>query len=133
METSMLGEPDWRQTGTCLLAAETKPGADQRASLSVVAIKYGLAARIPTEAELAAWGVTLGGFPSPRAEPEGEQARVAGTLEFDEAKPGWVGSWRMRWRGADYAWGISGVNFDQAFLALIRGVIRVAPGHGPPD
>lgn len=142
-----LGAPPWRPprpqvvpvlavrgfTGTYLLSAEAKPAIDQRTSLADAAIQYGLNLRIPTEAELAAWGVTLDGFPSPRAEPEGERALVAGTLDFDEAKPGWVGSWRMRWRGVDYVWGIGGVNYDAAFRALMRGVARVASGHGAPD
>jgi hypothetical protein len=39
----------------------------------------------------------------------------------------------MRWRGLDYAWRISGVNFDEAFRDIMRGVARVASGHGAPD
>jgi len=120
-------------TGTYLLSAEVKAGAAQRGSLAAAATQYGLPLRVPSEAELAAWGVAAGGFPSPRAEPQEGRALVAGTLYFDEAKPGWVGSWRMRWRGADYAWGISGVNYDEAFRSLMRGVARVASGHGAPD
>jgi hypothetical protein len=116
-------------TGTYLLSAEVKAGAEQRGSLAAAATQYGLPLRVPSEAELASWGVAAGGFPSPQ---EG-RALVAGTLYFDEAKPGWVGSWRMRWRGADYAWGISGVNYDEAFRSLMRGVARVASGHGAPD
>ena len=54
-------------------------------------------------------------------ESSGQQVLAAGTLEFDEAKAGWVGSWRMRWHGADYTWGISRVNFDEAFRDLMRG------------
>jgi len=120
-------------TGTYLLSAEVKAGAGQRGSLAAAATQYGLPLRVPSEAELAAWGVAAGGFPSPRAEPQKERALVAGTLYFDEAKPGWAGSWRMRWRGTDYAWGISGVNYDEAFRSLMRGVARVASGHGAPD
>jgi hypothetical protein len=116
-------------TGTYLLSAEVKAGAEQRGALAAAATQYGLPLRVPSEAELASWGVAAGGFPSPQ---EG-RALVAGTLYFDEAKPGWVGSWRMRWRGADYAWGISGVNYDEAFRSLMRGVARVASGHGAPD
>jgi hypothetical protein len=121
-------------TGTYLLSAEVKAGAAQRGSLAAAATQYGLALRVPSEAELTAWGVAAAGeFPSPRAEPREERALVAGTLYFDEAKPGWLGSWRMRWRGADYAWGIGGVNYDEAFRSLMRGVARVASGHGAPD
>ena len=116
-------------TGTYLLSAEIKAGAAQRGSLAAAATQYGLPLRMPSDAELAAWGVAAGGFPSPQ---EG-RVLVAGRLNFDEAKPGWIGSWRMRWRGADYAWGISGVNYDEAFRSLMRGVARVVSGHGAPD
>jgi len=120
-------------TGTYLLSAEVKAGAAQRGSLAAAATQYGLPLRVPSEAELAAWDVAAGGFPSPWAQPQEGRALVAGTLYFDEAKPGWAGSWRMRWRGTDYAWGISGVNYDEAFRSLMRGVARVASGHGAPD
>jgi hypothetical protein len=120
-------------SGSYLLSAEVKAGEAQRGSLATVATQYGLPLRMPSEAELTAWGVTAGGFPAPRTEPEEGRALVSGTLTFDEAKPGWVGSWRMRWRDADYAWGISGVNYDEAFRSLMRGVARIASGHGAPD
>jgi uncharacterized protein len=123
-------------TGTYLLSTEVKARAEQRGSLAAAATQYGLPLRVPSESELAAWGAAPGGFPIPRAapqEPQEGRALVAGTLSFDEATPGWVGSWRMRWRGTDYAWGISGVNYDEAFRSLMRGVARVASGHGAPD
>ena len=116
-----------------LLSAENRAGAEQRAAFADVARDYAMTVRIPTGGELARWHVAVGGFPSPPVGLPPDQAVVAGTLEFQEALPGWVGSWRMRWRGRDYAWGIRGVNFDQAFRDLIRGVVRVASGHGAPD
>lgn len=142
-----LGVPPWRGprplvvpvlrvegfTGTYLLSAEVAAGAAQRGSLAVAARQYGLPLHVPTEAELAGWGVTPGGFPSPRADAGGGDALVAGTLVFDAAKPGWVGSWRMRWHGADHAWGISGVNYDAAFRSLLSGVTRIASGHDAPE
>lgn len=114
-----------------LLSAEIR--AEQRAAFASVANEYGMGVSIPTAANLAAWGVTAGRFPVPQAAPSSKEALVAGTLEFHEALPGWVGSWRMRWRDADYAWQISGVNFDEAFRDIVRGVVRVASGHGSPD
>jgi hypothetical protein len=142
-----LGAPPWRGrrpqvvpvlavkgfSGTYLLSAEVKAGAEQRGSLAAAARQYGLPLRVPSEAELTSWGVAPSGAPNPRAEPQEGRALVAGTLYFDETKPGWVGAWQMRWRGADYAWGISGVNYDEAFRSLMRGVARVASGHFAPD
>jgi hypothetical protein len=120
-------------SGSYLLSAEVKAGAEQRGSLAAAARQYGLPLRLPSEAELVSWGAAADGTPSPRAEPQEGRALVVGTLYFDETKPGWVGAWRMRWRGAEYAWGISGVNYDEAFRSLMRGVARVASGRGAPD
>lgn len=120
-------------TGTYLLTAEVKAAAEQRGSLAEAAAQYGMPLHVPSEAELAAWGVAPGGFPEPRAAPADGQMLVAGTLEFTEAAPGWTGHWRMRWHGTDYVWGVSGVNYDAAFRSLLRGATRVAAGRGAPD
>ena len=124
-----------RHSATYLLSAEDPApiAADQRGSLVERGEEFGMKVHIPTEAEFAAWGVTAKEFPSSQLPSPPDQALVAGTLQFEEAIPGWVGSWRMRWRGVDYAWHISGVNFDEAFRDIIRGVVRVASGHGAPD
>jgi hypothetical protein len=121
-----------RFTASYLLSAEIPAGTEQRAAFANVADELGMNFRIPTEAELAGWGVTPGKFPAPHAAPLPDEALVAGTLEFEETLPGWVGSWRMRWHDVDYAWGISRVNFDAAFRDIVRGVVRVASGHGSP-
>jgi uncharacterized protein len=120
-------------SGTYLLSAEAKAAAEQRGSLAAAAAQYGMPLHLPSEAELAAWSVAPGEFPEPRAAPQDGRMMVAGTLEFTEAAPGWTGHWRMRWHGADYVWGVSGVNYDTAFRSLIRGATRVAAGRGMPD
>jgi len=120
-------------SGAYLLTAEVKAAAAQRGSLAAAATQYGMPLHLPSEAELAAWRVASEGFPEPRAAPDDGRMMVAGTLEFIEAAPGWTGHWRMRWRGADYVWGVSGVNYDTAFRSLIRGATRVAAGSGAPD
>jgi hypothetical protein len=115
-----------------LLSAELPDGADARASFAERAEEFGLTARIPTEAELTVWGAAPGQIPSPPTAARPHEVVVAGTLEFKESVPGWEGSWRMRQNGRDYAWGISGVNYDEAFRDIIRGVLRVASGHDGP-
>ena len=141
-----LGERPWRGTRPVvvpvvavrgfgkryLLSAEIPAGTNQRAAFANVANEYGMAFRIPSEAELAGWGVTMDDFPAPSATSSPDLAVVAGTLAFQDSPPGWVGSWRMRWQDVDYAWQISGVNFDEAFRDIVRGVARVASGHGGP-
>jgi len=121
-----------RVTKSYLLSAENPAGADQADSLATVAQDVAMTVRIPTEAELARWGVSMGGFPSPKVTSTPDQAIVTGTLEFHEELPGWVGKWHLHWHDADYAWEISGVNFDEAFRDLVRGVMRVASGHDGP-
>ena len=116
-----------------LLSAENSAGAMQRDAFASVARDYAMRVRFPTDAEFAAWHVAMGQFPAPQAASSADQAVVAGTVEFQQALPGWVGAWKMRWRGVNYVWGIRGVNFDEAFRDLIRGVVRVASGHGAPN
>jgi uncharacterized protein len=116
-----------------LLSADSPAVSEQRASFAERAWEFGVTSRIPTEAELAHWGVSAGGFPTPQASLRPDEALLAGTLEFQEAVPGWAGSWRMRWQGVDYAWQIGGVNYDEAFRDIVRGVLRVASGHRSPN
>jgi hypothetical protein len=120
-------------TASYLLSAESPDGAAQRASFADMARDFDMKVRFPSEADVTAWGVTPGRFPSPHTTAAAGDALVAGTLEFDESLPGWVGKWRWRWRGVDYSWGIKGVSFDKAFRDICRGVLRVASGHGAPD
>lgn len=142
-----LGERPWRGTrpvvvpvlavrfGTAsyLLSAESPAGIEQRAAFADAARAFDMTVRFPTEAEFAAWGIRAGHSPVLPATTATAGARVAGTLEFQEALPGWVGAWRMRWRGVEYAWGVRGGNYDEAFRDIVRGVLRVASGHGAPE
>lgn len=116
-----------------VLSAEIPAGVEQRGAFAVAAGRFGLKVRIPSDAELRACGARVGRLPSAPPPSGAGEAIVVGTLEWSEALPGWVGKWRMRWHGTDYAWGISGVNYDAAFRNIVRGVARVASGAGPPD
>jgi len=149
-----LGERPWRGTRPIivpvlavhgvrtayLLSADVAAGADQRGSLEEMASELGIRVRFPTDAELAGWGVRLQQFSPPSLSPAAvitslpaSRALVAGRLEFQTAVPGWAGSWRMRYRGREYAWSIKGVNFDAAFRDLVSGVVLVGSGHGAPE
>ena len=114
------------------LSAESLAGADQRTAFADVARDFYMKVRFPTEADFAAWGNGTGRVPAAPARETADEAVVAGTLEFNRSIPGWVGSWRLRWRGIDYAWGIKGVNYDEAFRDIVRGVLRLASGHRGP-
>jgi hypothetical protein len=114
-----------------LLDAETPRGAEQRPAFANAASGYGLKVRIPTAAEIEAWGIRPGHMALPAKAPPGE-AIVVGTMRWSESLPGWIGKWRTRWHGAEHAWGISGVNYDAAFRDVVRGVELFASGSGKP-
>jgi hypothetical protein len=116
-----------------VLSADEPRGEEQRGSFRTWAAAFGLAVRFPDAAELAAWGATADQLPAALpASPPGE-AIVVGALEWNEALPGWVGRWRLRWGDADHAWSISGVNYDAAFRDIVRGVVLLASRRGSPD
>jgi uncharacterized protein len=119
-----------------VLNADNPAGTDQRASFQTWAASAGFPVRFPTAAELVEWGVSVDHFAGATPPPAGaasNEAIVTGTLDWQESLPGWVGKWRMRWHGADHAWGVSGVNYDGAFRDILRGVVLVASGNGSPD
>jgi hypothetical protein len=116
-----------------VLSAEIQAGEEQRGSFATAADQFGMDVRIPSEAQLLAWGANVGHFPSDPPPSSAGDAIVVGTLDWSETLPGWIGKWRMRWDGADYRWGISGVNYDAAFRNIVRGVVLAASGTGSPD
>jgi hypothetical protein len=123
-----------------VLSAEIPAGEEQRGAFANAASEFGMKIRLPSEAELAAWGVSAEHFPYPKSSPPEQKPReapqeaiVVGTLDWNETLPGWIGSWRTRWRGADHAWSIEGVNYDAAFRDIVRGIVLLASGRGAPD
>ena len=122
-----------RKPPAYVLSAEIPAGVEQRGALATAAGEFGIRVRIPSDAELYAWGASVGHLPSRPAPASAGEVIVTGTLDWDETLPGWIGKWRMRWRGDDYQWGISGVNYDAAFRNIVRGVALAASGAGPPD
>ena len=54
---------------TYLLSTEQQAAAEQRGSLANAAGEYGVKLRIPTEAELAVWGVIVGPSPPRKRQP----------------------------------------------------------------
>lgn len=116
-----------------LLSAETPLGAEQRDAFATAAQQFGLRVRFPTEAYIAAWGVTLDHFPPRPPLPSDNEAIVVGTLDWSETLPGWVGKWHLRWNKRDHEWGIGGVNYDAAFRDILGRVELIASGNGSPD
>ena len=115
-----------------LLSASAPRGAEMRDTIVRLASQYGFGVHFPTEDDLAAWGITLFGFPAPLGAPDPTQLWIAGSLNWDVHAPGWVGTWEVRTGGTDHEWKISGVGFDQAFDSMIRGAVLLAHGTGTP-
>ncbi len=116
-----------------VLSAEIPAGEEQRGSFATAADEFGMHVGIPNEAQLRAWSASVRHFPSNPPPSNAGEAIVIGTLDWSETLPGWIGKWRMRWHGANYRWGVSGVNYDAAFRDIVRGVVLVASGAGSPD
>jgi hypothetical protein len=116
-----------------VLSAEIPAGEEQRGSFATAAQQFGMGVRIPSDAELLAWGASVGHFTGEPLPSSAGEAIVVGQLDWSETLPGWIGKWRMRWQGADYGWGINGVNYDAAFRNIVRGVALAASGAGSPD
>ena len=116
-----------------VLSAEIPAGEEQQDSFATAAQQFGMSVRVPSDAELLAWGASVGHFTGEPLPSSAGEAIVVGQLDWSEILPGWIGKWRMRWQGADYGWGISGVNYDAAFRNIVRGVVLAASGAGSPD
>jgi uncharacterized protein len=116
-----------------VLSAQIPAGEEQRGAFATAAAEFGMQLRIPSDAQLLVWDASASHLPSDPPPSSAGEAIVLGTLDWSETLPGWIGKWRMRWQGADYTWGISGVNYDAAFRNIVRGVMLIASGAGPPD
>ena len=98
------------------VTAREPRAAGMRAALADTAEKYGMRVIVPDAgAGAPADGVIL-----------------AGTLTLSQAALGWVAEWRLDRQGTAYAWGVRGVNFDEAFRDGVRGAMQVLSGHGAP-
>ena len=115
-----------------LLSAEAPRGVAMREALVRIAAEHGVGVRFPREADLAAWGVGLVGPPAPLGGPGPGGIAVPGTLAWNIQARGWVGDWSVRQDGADHDWGVRGVSYDDAFAAMVRGVVMLAAGTGTP-
>lgn len=107
-------------SGAFDITREEPRAAGMRAALAESGEKYGMALRIPPPP-----------LPDAAALPPGEAA-VVGSLVLSEAAHGWVGTWHLDWQGRGYDWGLSGVNFDEAFRQAVRGAMQIVSGHGLP-
>ena len=122
-----------------VLSADGERGADMRELLDAASFRLNIPARLPSEAALAAAGVTAAVLPAVDPEKLAEIATaaggdhaLAGTLVFSDAALGWLVDWRIAEGGSLYEWQQRGVSFDDAFRSAVRGATQVLSGHGKP-
>jgi hypothetical protein len=62
----------------------------------------------------------------------GADRPLIGTLDWSDADPGWVATWRLNDGAREHVWSVRGVNFDEAFRVAIRGAAQILFGNGTP-
>jgi hypothetical protein len=115
-----------------LLSMDAPRAVVMRETIVRLASEYGLGVHFPTENDIAAWGITPSGFPTPLGPRDPTQLQITGSLNWSVQALGWVGTWRVRLNGTEHNWTISGVGFDVAFADMIHGAVLLAHGTGQP-
>lgn len=122
-----------------LLANDGARGRDQREALVDAAWRFGIPLALPSEAAVAAAGlsfeslpaVDLGGLQAGVKSVGGDLA-IAGTLTWTPKVVGWTASWRFAAAGKTYQWSVNGVSFDEAFRSAMLGAAQILSGHDAP-
>ncbi len=123
-----------------VLSDDGRRGPGQRDSFLAASKKMGVPVALPTEAALAAAGVTFENLPAAdlssldtAAKTIGGDLALAGSMEFSDAVHGWIAEWRLVATGMAHRWQVRGVNFDEAFRVAMRGAAQILSGHGAPN
>ena len=98
----------------------------QRQALVAAALRYGMHIALVPLADVGRDNVMPGATPGALV--------VAGTIQWSDADPGWVGAWRAGGdqRSDSKTWGLKGVSFDEAYRDLVWGAMAIASGHALP-
>jgi hypothetical protein len=120
-----------------VITDEGEPGSLQRKALLTSARRTGVPIVFPTKAMAAELTPdTLkaeepGSFDALRTAAGADRVFI-GNMRFSDEVLGWIAEWRLADNGAVTRWGISGVNFDEAFRQAVRGTAQVLSGNGVP-
>lgn len=123
---------------TYALSSDDDRGQGQREALLVAAERYAIPLALPSqatlsEAELNFQNLAADPSLSDEVKTVGGDVALTGSLVWSDEALGWIADWRMVSSGKAYRWGISGVNFDDAFRNAIRGTAQILSGHGQPN
>jgi hypothetical protein len=137
-----------RRGGQYTLAADADEGERQREALVAAAERFGMRVVLPLAEDAAVQGDVQGGVQggveggataaavaaaTARRVRSAPSAALTGSLVWSDADLGWVGTWRLVYKGREEAWSIRGVSFDDAFRDAIGGAAARLSGHGPPS
>ena len=123
-----------------MLSADGARGVDMRELLDNATFRVNIPAKAPSQAALAAAGLSVATLPATDmatldalAKQAGGDKAISGTLDFSDKAHGWLADWRMLGPdGKTDEWRQEGVSFDDAFRNAIRGAAQVLSGHGEP-
>ena len=122
-----------------VLADDGNFGRDQRDSLAAASWQMGVSIALPSEAALAAAGVSLETLPKlDLAQLDNVARRIGGDLPlsgdlfWERGRGGWLAHWQLRSGDRIYHWEIQDVNFDDAFRSALRGAALILSGNGAP-
>lgn len=91
------------------LQADTIADEPHRAAVVAAADRLALSIVLPLSNE-----------PTPPAD-----AVLHGTITWQDAAAGWVGTWGLAWHGRDYGWQVTGVGFDEAYRNALSGAAAI--------
>lgn len=122
-----------------LLTKDGPLDPDMRESLQNAAIRYGMTVELPGEAALQKANITLDTVPQAGAAALNDVAAssnadlpVRGDLTFRESALGWIATWDFDANGKPVRWSVRGINYDEAFRNMVRGVMLALSGNGTP-
>ncbi|WP_185970185.1 DUF2066 domain-containing protein [Mesorhizobium sp. WSM4306] len=97
---------------------------NMRVALAAAALRAGLPLELPKAQDVVLADVT---------QTMGGDVLLAGTLAWRQEALGWVGDWRLAFKGKEYRWQVRGVSFDDAFRNAVRGTLQILSGNGQPE
>lgn len=121
------------------LTADGEESPYMRESFEAAAQPLAMTIAFPTSRELATAGLDDDALPGSGlavldgvARDCGADQALSGSIVWSDKELGWVADWRLDSAGREYAWKVSGVSFDEAFRAAMKGAAQILSGNGQP-
>ena len=113
-----------------LLSAAEPLAAEQRNAFERIAEEAGISLRFPAVSEFGKLRIR-----NRNAADCGQTGSIVvlGRLEWSEAAPGWIGTWRACWQHRRHVWTAHGGGYDLAFTTIVQGATLLASGRGTPE